>query len=55
MSKLEIRLVDKYEVRPKILLDSDDKNEVLKEIEKLLDSLLYEKDNLVGFYISMKD
>ena len=54
MSDIQIRLVDRYELRPKIIMDSGDGEELLSKIEELIDSL-NDGGNLVGFYVSKKE
>lgn len=55
MKDIQIRLVEKYDIRPKILLESSDKDELLSRISELIEKLEDDGNDLVGFYVSREN
>ena len=52
MQDIQIRLIDRYELRPKLEFRSEDREELLSKIIELIEILEEDEGNLVGFYVS---
>ena len=52
MKDIQIRLVDRYDIRPKLEFASKERGELLSKISEFVEMLEDDESDLLGFYVS---